>query len=138
MFKHEISINTTHSIHQFKLDLADNNMQIYDFSDGSFVFHEELFWTKAFLHPMVRCVTKQGHIIGLKFYLRKIDNFVLSLYLATCGIIALLTILIEAAEELPVVIILWAAISLSIFWLSFKKNCNRITKQIVSLQKQAL
>lgn len=135
MFTHEMTIDTTYSIHQLKLDLADNNMHIYDFSDESFVFHEELFWTKAFLRPMVKCITKKGNTIGLRFYLRKIDNLLLSLYLATCGTIALLTILIEAAEELPLVIILWAAISLLIFWLYFKNNCNRITKKIVSLQK---
>ena len=44
----------------------------YDFSDESFVFHEELFWTKAFLRPMVKCITKNGNTIVLKFYLRKI------------------------------------------------------------------
>jgi len=135
MFTHGMTINTTHSIHQLKFDLACNNLHVYDFSDESFVFHEELFWTKAFLRPMVKCITKNGNTIVLKFYLRKIDYLLLSLYLATCGAIALLTLLIGPAEELPLVIMLWTAISLLMFWLYFKKNCNRITKKIVSLLK---
>ena len=135
MFTHETTVNTTYSIHQLRLDLANNNMHIYDFSDESFVFHEELFWTTTFLRPMVKCITKKENTIGLRFYLRKIDKILLSLYLATGGIIALLIMLIEAADELPFVIILWMAISLLVFRLYFKNNCNRITKKIVSLQK---
>ena len=135
MFTHERTIDTIHSIHQLKLDLVNNNMQIFDFSDESFVFYEELFWTKTFLHPMVKCITKKDSKIGLKFYLRKIDKMLLSLHSAIGGIMSLLTILIEEAAELPLVILLWLAISLLLFWIYFKSNCNRITKKIVSLQK---
>ena len=134
MFTHEVTINTTHSIHQLKLHLVDNNMHIDDFSNESFVFHEELFWTNDFLRPMVRCNRKREGIIELCFYLRKIDRILLLLHLSMGCIISLLTLVLTKSVELPLVIILWICVSLLLFWIYFKHHCKHITKKIVSLQ----
>ena len=135
MFTHKVLINTTHSMHLLKLDLANSNMRIYDFSDESFVFYEELFWTNTFLRPMVKCSTEKENIVRLSFYLRKFDKILVLLYLVLGSIISLLPMVSGEAEELPLVIILWLVISSLLFRTCFKHNCKRITKKFVSLLK---
>ncbi len=135
MFTHKVLINTVYSMHNLKLDLVDNDIRIYNFSNESLIFCEKLFWTNSFLRPMVRCNRKREGIIELCFYLRKIDRIFLLLYLTMGCIISLLTLVITGTGELPLVIILWLSISLLLFWIYFKHNCKRITKKIVSLQK---
>ncbi len=135
MFTHKVQINTVNSMDKWKLDLVDNDMRVYDSSNESLIFCEKLFWTKTFLHPIVKCNKKEEGILELCFCLRKIDKILLLLYFITGCIISLFTMVMGEMNELPFVIVLWLSISLLLFGIYFKHNCKRITKKIVSLQK---
>ena len=135
MFIHKKQVSTTRSIEEIKIILDEDDTFQSDFSENRIVLYEKLFWVRSF-RPVVECYPSGNSSVELRLELRKIYKIVLAIYLALGFIVSLLAMVMGGAYELALVIMVWDALCLLLFWISFRHNCNRIINKVVFLLQQ--